>query len=176
MRRGAYFLAALGLLIAVSACGGGGGDKTFDVDGIGVSFQYPSEFKPIKNVTFATSAGATPAARGGVAIDRDNAIIVSRYNLSLAITDKNLAGFKRQVDAVIGQVAHKAVSGTRVAHGGLPGYAYEISLTAPAEGVSKMTVLFDQETEYLVNCQWTPSGRETIQAGCRMALDTLKKK
>lgn len=175
MRRTVLTLAVLALVLGTSACGGGG-DKKFEADGIGVTFKYGSPFKPITDISFGQSAGADAAARAGVAIDRDNALIVSRYDLKVTITKENLAKYKGEVDMVIGQLAKKAVSGREVEYGGLPGYEYAISLAKPVDGLSRMAVLFDQATEYLVNCQSTPPERDKVETACRKALDTLARK
>jgi hypothetical protein len=178
IRRTALLLAGLALF-AVAGCGGDGGDgsdKTFDVEGIGVTFEYPAPFKPIRNVTFGQSAGAKPTARAGVSLDRVNAIIVSRYDLRATITKDNVADFKGEVNNVISQLAGKGVSGREVEYGGLPGYEYAISLKTPPNGQSRMAVLFDRATEYLVNCQSTPDKREAVESACRKALDTLRVK
>jgi hypothetical protein len=161
------------LLLGATACGGGS-HKTFKADGFGITFTYPSSFKPIKSITFHKTAGARAAARAGVALDGDNAIIVSRYNLRIAITGRNLPRYKHQVDAVIAKVAGKPVDGRRVDYGGLPGYEYRLSLAQPANGATRMAVLFNRATEYLINCQSTPDKRAAVAAGCRMALNTLE--
>jgi hypothetical protein len=166
-------------LIAVAGCGGGGGgsgDKRFDAEGIGVTFEHPASFKRIRNINFGQSAGAKPAARGGVSLDRVNAIIVSRYDLRATITKDNLGDFQREVDGVIGQLAGKPVTGRQVEYGGLPGYEYVILLKTPPNGQSRLAVLFDRSTEYLVNCQSTPEKRDAVEAACREAFDTLRTK
>jgi hypothetical protein len=176
MRRGALLLGALALLLGGSACGSGSSDKSFDADGFGITFKYGSPFHPTRDIAFAQSAGAKPAARAGVAIDRVNAIIVSRYDLRVKITKETLAKYKREVNAVIAQLAGKTVSGHEVEYGGLPGYDYTISLQNPPNGQSRLVVLFDQATEYLFNCQSTPIKRDRVETACRKALDTLEKK
>ena len=172
------FVGVLALVLGATACGGGGGDgdKTFDANGIGVTFTYPSSFKPIKSISFGQSAGANAAARAGVSIDPVNAIIVSRYDLKVRIAKDNLAKYKGEVDNVISQLAGKEVSGRQVEYGGLPGYEYAISLTKPANGRSRLVVLFDGSTEYLLNCQSTPPKRSKVEDACRKALDTLGRK
>ena len=168
-------LAALVLGIGVAGCGGGG-EKTFDVEEIGVTFHHPAKFKPLTNVTFGQTAGAKPAARAGVALDRVNAIIVSRYDLRIAIEKGTLARYKGEVDRVISQLAGKSVGGREVEYGGLPGYEYVIALKDPADGQSRLAVLFDQATEYLINCQSTPEKRDAVESACRTALDSLATK
>lgn len=177
-RRAVLLLGTAGFLLGTAACGGGSSEK-FDADGIGVTFAYSSDFSPVKrDITFGQSAGAPAAARGGITLDKShaNSIIVSRYDLEATVTSDNLAKYKREVDNVISQLAGKRVSGRRVEYGGLPGYEYTISLTKPANGLSRLAVLFDQATEYLVNCQSTPPERDEIEAACRKALDTLETK
>jgi hypothetical protein len=169
-------LVGLALVLGAAACGDGDGGKTFDVDSMGVTFEYPSDFKLIKNISFGQSAGADAVARAGVSVDAVNAITVSRYDLKVTITKENLAEFKGEVDNVISQLAGKAVSGSEVEYGGLPGYEYTISLTKPTDGVSRLLVLFDQATEYLINCQSTPPKRDEVDKACRKALDTLDRK
>jgi hypothetical protein len=175
LRRSVLLFAALAFL-TVAGCGGGGGDKTFDVASIGITFKYPAKFKPITNVKFGQQAGAKPTARAGVALDDVNAIIVSRYALTVTIDQSNIARYKGEVDKVISSLAGKSVSGRAVEHGGLPGYEYVISLNEPPEGQSRMTVLFDQATEYLINCQSTPGKRNVVEAACRQALDSLRRR
>ncbi len=177
LRRSVLLLAALAFL-TVAGCGGGGGgdDKTFDVASIGITFKHPAKFKPITNVKFAQQAGAKPTARAGVALDDVNAIIVSRYALNVTIDQNNIARYKGEVDKVISSLAGKSVSGRAVEHGGMPGYEYVISLNDPPNGQSRMTVLFDQATEYLINCQSTPGKRDDVEAACRHALDSLRRR
>jgi hypothetical protein len=177
VRRRGLCLAGLVAAAALAAAGcGGGGDKTFDVDQIGVTFKYSPKFHPIENINFGQSAGAKAAAQAGVALDKVNAIIVSRYDLKVTIDKANLGKFKGEVDNVISQLAGHRVSGRQVEYGGLPGYEYVIDVKTPAQGQSRMAVLFDQATEYLINCQSTPSDRDQIEAGCRKALDSLATK
>jgi hypothetical protein len=178
VRRSTLLLAglALGAALAVAGCGGGGGDKTFDNESIGITFKYSPSFHPITNINFGQTAGAKAAAQSGVAIDKVNALIISRYDLNVKINKDNLSKFKGEVDNVISQLAGRRVSGQEVEYGGLPGYEYVINVNDPPQGQSRMAVLFDQATEYLINCQSTPTDRDKIEEGCRKALDTLATK
>ncbi len=176
-------LALLAILVALPftlvACGGGGGGGggIFDVEKIDVSFEYPLDtFDVTTKFTFQAQRGADPVAEAGVLLDSENVIVVQRYDLNLSVTKDNLANVKGEVDSVIGSLARKKVSGREVEYGGLPGYEYAIALRTPPKGQSRIAVLFDERTEYLVNCQSTPPQRETLEDACRRALDSLKKK
>ena len=179
VRRSTPLLAGLALsaALAVAGCGGGGGgDKTFDNENIGITFKYSPRFHPITEIDFGQTAGAKAAAQSGVALDKVNALIVSRYDLNVKIDKDNLSKFKGEVDNVISQLAGHRVSGQEVEYGGFPGYEYVIDVKNPPQGQSRMAVLFDQATEYLINCQSTPTDRDEIEEGCRKALDTLETK
>jgi hypothetical protein len=177
VRRSTPLLAALVLATALAGCGGGsGGDKTFDNENIGITFKYSPRFHPITDINFGQTAGANAAAQSGVALDMVNALIVSRYDLNVNIDKANLPKFKSEVDNVISRLAGHRVSGKEVEYGGFPGYEYVIDVKNPPQGQSRMAVLFDRATEYLINCQSTPTNRAKIEEGCRKALDTLETK
>jgi hypothetical protein len=167
------------LPLTLVACGGGGGGASglFDVAGVGITFEYPADqFDVTTQIRVQNSSGSTSAAQGGVLLDGDNLIMAQRYDLRISVTQDKLANVKDEVDNVIGELAGKSVSGREVEYGGLPGYEYAIALKSPPKGQSRIAVLFDDRTEYLVNCQSTPEQRETLQDACQQALDTLKKK
>ena len=168
---------AAAVIATAAACGGSGdGTKTFDEDGFNFTFTYPGEFETAENVEFSTSAGGTAKERAAIALDSDNLIAVTRFDLKVSVTKANLAQVKSELDSVIGQVAKREVAGKQIEIGGFPGYEYEFGLAEPATGRSRFVVLFDGKTEYTVNCQSTESKRDELLAGCREALETLEKK
>lgn len=175
MRRTLVILLGIAVLaLGASACGGGGGGGRYEETGFNITFKIPGGFRVGHNIRVSKSAGAAPADRAAVAIDQDNLIIVQRYDLNTQITATNLSDFKGEVDDVITKLAGKTVSGHEVTYGNLPGYEYVISITEPANGESRLAVLFDGKTEYLVNCQSTPAQRDKIEKGCRTVLDSIK--
>src|SRR4051794_10375444 len=173
MRRVLLILAAASLVLGVAACGGGGSSR-YEETGFDITWAIPGGFHIAHDLTIAKSAGANAVDQAAVAIDTDNLIIVQRYNLNVGITSDNLSNFKGEVDNVIGNLAGKKVSGHEVEYGGLPGYEYVINVSEPAQGQSRLAVLFDDKVEYLINCQSTPADRDKIEKGCRKVLDSLK--
>jgi len=169
---------AVGLVLFASACGGGGGGSggggRYEETGLDITFPIPSGFHIAHDISIAKSSGVKAVDQAAVAIDQDNLVIVQRYNLNTAISSENLATFKGEVDKVIGQLAGKPVSGHEVKYGELPGYEYVIDVAQPAQGQSRLAVLFDGKVEYLVNCQSTPDQRDKIEKGCRTVLDSIK--
>lgn len=164
-------LAATAAALAVPA-----GSRTFAEKGFEVTFRYPASFQLAKSVTLDKKTGASAAARRALALDAVNAIIVTRFNLRVAITRANVKHYRHEVDGVFGKLAGKPVRGRLVVFGGLPGYEYRIGLTNPAQGRSRLDVLFLRKSEYLLNCQSTPKRRADIERGCAQMLATLRPK
>ena len=177
-RRLALLVLVLGAPLVAAGCGGGGSSTgVFDVAGFGVTFEYPlKQFDIGFDLEFGSETGGNPAAQAGLVLDKDNAIILLRYDLNVSITKDNLSKFKGEIDAVVAKLAEKKVSGLEVEYGELPGYEYAIDLRRLASGQSRIAVLFDGEVEYFVNCQSTEAQRETLEDACRRALDTLARK
>ena len=44
------------------------------------------------------------------------------------------------------------------------------------EGKSRLTILFDRDQEYYVNCQFTPEMQAEVEEACGLALETLELK
>jgi hypothetical protein len=185
MRKGSL-LAALAVVVLVAVAAGCGGSASsaeetssaarFDRRGFDITFEYPRDFTPDDNLRFATTAGERQSASTAIGLDRENVIVVSRYELLRPVTAENIVDVKAEVDGVITKLAGKQHSGRLIEYGGLPGYAYNVRLSAPQEGLSRVYVLFDGDVEYFLNCQSTPDVRYVLDAACRQALDTLDRK
>ena len=100
-------------------------------------------------------------------------ILVTRYDLRRAVTRTNVGEVRAEVDGVIKGLAGRAVPGTSITFGGLPGYRYRVPLQAPQGAISRLYVLFDRKVEYFLNCQSTPESRDRLDRACDRALDTL---
>lgn len=184
MPRNGVILAALSATaLALAGCGGSGGSskpapvdpqsQRFEQRGFEITFHYPTELKQSK-LALGGSLG-TESGKAGFGIDKDNVIMVSRYDLRRPVTAAGLSTVKWEVDGVIKQLAGREVPGRRVLYGGLPGYAYRVPLGSPDGGVSRLFVLFDNAVEYFFNCQSTPESRYEIDQACDEALTTIKK-
>jgi hypothetical protein len=182
-RNGVLLVALAATAFALAGCGGGGSkspsasvdpqSQRFEQRGFEITFHYPAELKQSK-LLLGSSVG-TESGRAGFGIDKDNVIMVSRYDLRRPVTADGLAGVKLEVDGVITQLAGREVPGRRVLYGGLPGYAYRVPLGSPQGAVSRLFVLFDNAVEYFFNCQSTPESRYEIDQACDEALTTIEK-
>jgi hypothetical protein len=179
-----YGVVLIGLVAAAAVLAGCGGSKSaapgpepgsFRQSGFDITFDYPKDLIQTTQLKFGTRAGSADAARAAVGIDRDNMILVSRYDLRRPVTTANVGAVKPEVDGVIRQLSGTPMDGARIDVGGLPGYRYRVSLPAPAGGVSRLYVLFDRKVEYFLNCQSTPESRDRLDQACDRALDTLRR-
>ncbi len=165
----------------LSGCGGSAAEKRtappptrFEQHGFQITFDYPQAMKSTTKLVFGATAGSTDTGRAAVGIDRDNVILVTRYDLRRPVTGANIGAVKPEVDGVIRRLVGHPVDGARMDAGGLPGYRYRVALGAPEGGVSRLFVLFDRKVEYFFNCQSTPESRATIDNACNLALRTLQ--
>jgi hypothetical protein len=104
----------IGLVAAAAALAGCGGSKSaapepksgsFRQSGFDITFDYPKDLIQTTQLKFGTRAGSADAARAAVGIDRDNMILVSRYDLRRPVTTANVGAVKPEVDGVIRQLA-----------------------------------------------------------------------
>jgi hypothetical protein len=165
--------------LALAACGGGEGEyKTFEGDGF--SFRYPEDWEQreasgaaevgnsISSVMFAPSRGA-------------NGLTVNVYRLQVAVIEDNVESIEAEVAATTEQIFRQAggrlTDGpTRVTIAGHPGYSATGTAMTPegARVESRVNLLFDEATEYFLNCQYTPSGAEEMKRGCDQAVESFQ--
>ncbi len=175
-------LPALLVPIAILVAGCGGSDeksaKTFEESEFEITFEYPDDFNPRDDVTVSSSAGGDVAEQSALAVgdDKENLILIERYDLNLAVTEDNLEVIKKQLDAVVMQATGEEPAGKRVDAAGLPGYEYTVPLMKPKDGESRLIFLFKDKKEYELNCQSTPKLRDRIAEACDQALETLEVK
>jgi hypothetical protein len=175
-RLGAIVFALLAL--GLGACGGGDdgeeeGPAAFEREGFPFTFEYPGDWELSEDVSLDQSLGSEPDETLAVSLDDENAIIVQRFILNLAVDEKNLDLARDEIDKLLDQVDPEAASeATKV--GGLPALSVE-DLVVPTveEGESDLTILFDGDEEYVINCQSTTDHRTEVEEACETAIETL---
>lgn len=164
-------LTALGL----GACGGS--DGRFEEDGFAITFEYPEDFEESSDVTINQQQGAEAEESLGVGLDSDNGIIVQRYGLERGIDEENLDLAKAEFDGLMENLAPGAPEGETTELAGLPALRYtDVPVGSVEGGRSRLIVLFDGRTEYLINCQSTPEKRGEVEDACDRAVATLERK
>jgi len=148
--------------------------KTFDEPEFAIRFRYPDAFNQVQ-VRIGSSAGARPAAQRAIGLKGDNVVIITRYNLQRRVTAANLDDVKPEADKLFSRLAGKDLKGKVTRVGGLPALEYEaFELRRPAKAQSRLLVLFDGVTEYLVNCQSMPDQRKQVEAACDLVKGSLE--
>jgi hypothetical protein len=165
--------ALLACAIVLPAACGSSDPKMFDEEGFAITFEYPGDFERTTDVN-AERAVEKPEASVALALSEDNAIFVQRYDLDRAVTANDARAVKQELDSVLGRLAGTEVSGERIDAGGLLAFRYEIDeLQEPENGRSTIVAVFDGDTEYFINCQSVPDGREELDEACERAIETL---
>jgi hypothetical protein len=127
----------------LTGCGGLGSSSSkssdvtsgrFEQHGFEITFRYPQSLKDADDLILGQTAGAADTARAGVGINRDNVILITRYDLRRPVTKSNVAAVQPEVDGVIKGLAGREFPGRSVMFGGLPGYQYRVPLQAPQGG------------------------------------------
>lgn len=162
--------------LGVSACGSEE-DTSFQAKGFGITFEYPEGFEESDDVTINQQQGSQAEDSRAVGLDDDNGIIVQRYKLQESISEDNLDLAKAEFDALVAQLSPDAPRGETTEVGGLPALLYSrVPVRSIKDGESRLVVVFDGATEYLINCQSTPGKRSEVNEACDMAVETLELK
>lgn len=163
---------AITVLVLLAGCGGSSGPKTFHDDGFDITFRIPDGFKTAGDVTIAQQAGQANA-QAGVLLDNENGIFLLAYDLQKSIDASNVSEAKPELDQALSGLTGKQESGRAVEYGGLPGYEYDVDVSSPMNGHSRLVFLFHGKQEDEINCQWTDKQAE-VEKGCDTVLRTLK--
>lgn len=167
----AIVLAGVGL----AACGEDEPNR-FEEEGFAISFEYPDGFEETEDVTLSEQRGSEAEESRALGLDEDNGIVVQRYRLQRSIDETSLDAAKAEFDQLVAGLAADAPEGETTEVGGLPALRYSgVPVSDPPDAVSRLIVLFDGSTEYLINCQSTPEKRDEIDEACDMAVDTLER-
>jgi hypothetical protein len=163
-------------VVGLAGCGGDDDDSepsTFESDTFSFTFEYPDGFEITEDVDVSQELGGAIDETVAIAMDDDNALILQRATLNLEIDESNLGLAKEEFDGLVQQVDPGA-AGEEGELAGFPSLTYDaVTLTTPEEGESRITILFEGDQEYVINCQSTPDARDEIEEACDLALETL---
>ncbi len=170
-------LPLLACAILMPAACGSSDPKMFDEEGFAITFEYPGDFERTTDVNAESGVGEAEESVA-LAMSEDNAIFVQRYDLGESVTPaRTPAPSSDELDKVLGRLAGTEVSGKQIDAGGLLAFRYEIDkLQQPEDGRSTIVAVFDGDTEYFINCQSVPDGREELDEACERAIETLAPK
>ena len=174
-RRRASILALATLAaFGIGACGGES-DGTFDHEGFPFTFTYPEDFEEIDEVEISQQLGAAAEETVAVGVDEQDAIILEHFIVQIEVNEQNLRLAKREIDSLLQQLGPGAPPTTETEVAGLPALtATEVPVSDIEGGLSDLTILFDGDDEYVINCQSTEEHRDEVDEACEMALDTLE--
>jgi hypothetical protein len=171
-----WLLPLLACAIVIPVACGSSDPKMFDEKGFAITFEYPGDFERTTDVNAEEGVGRAQKSVA-LAMSEDNAIFVQRYGLGRAVTPDDAGAVKDELDKVLGRLAGTEVTGKRIDAGGLLAFRYEIEkLRQPEDGRSTIVAVFDGDTEYFINCQSVPDGREELDEACERAIETLAPK
>ena len=174
--RSSWLPALLACVVVMPVACGSSEPEMFDEEGFAITFEYPGDFERTTDVNAERGEGV-PEESVALAMSEDNAIFVQRYGLGRTVTAGDARAVQRELDEVLGDLAGTEVSGERIDAGGLLAFRYEIDdLQEPEDGRSTIVAVFDGDTEYFINCQSVPDGREELDEACERAIETLAPK
>lgn len=151
---------------------------TYDENG--VTFEYPGEWDEFPAEASATSTGSNELWSVTVGPDKTNLVNITAYQLNIEVTAENLDTIEAELDEVIQGVVDQA--GGEITSGpdqdevaGFPAYTYTW-VDVEVEGEPKDSsayFLFNGDTEYFFNCQFSSETEEEVQSGCEQILGSF---
>jgi hypothetical protein len=171
---------ALAAVLALSACGGGGGPNSVEEDTH--SFEYPEEWSELEAEFVAETPNNTSSVSVGPPEEGVNLVTVGRFQVPVAVTAENLEEYRDDITAGVEQLFAQADGSIEegpipITVGGLPGYRFEGTSTTPIEGEgdvhTRSIQVYSGETGFFINCQYAPDAQEEILAGCQQVVDSF---
>jgi hypothetical protein len=150
--------------LVLAACGGGGGDGTFE--GEGVTFDYPEDWEqreidPVTPEATFTTAFAPEEGLSGLIFEIGDA--------GTRITESNIDAV---AEDVAGAIQESTEGPTVLTVAGLP--AIRI-ISHPQSGLTRrITTVFDGATAYVIDCGFTPERAEDMETGCDQVLESFQ--
>lgn len=174
-----------GIVIAVLVVATGG-----SYEANGVSFEYPKTWVETSDITTEAQAGAgtelwsdgvTPIEGSTGDEPSPNVVLLTAYKLPLSVTEDNVAQLEPQLKGLLDQLVAQqqaswdgALRSTTIA--GLPAFVAEnVGGVAPGEQPveSRVIFVFDDTTQYFINCQYETASKSDVLGGCDQITNTF---
>jgi hypothetical protein len=149
--------------------------------GEGFQLQYPEEWRVLEAVRFgpATAPGLSLQAVG---IDEINSVVVSRYPVNFSVADDELDEIhglirSRLFGVLAGSGSWTVQSEqTGTAMAGHPSYRWMVTSSGPngLQVASRVTVVVEGSTMFVVSCQHTLDRAVEIETGCDQVVETFE--
>ena len=151
-----------------------GGDKTFEADDF--SFMYPGEWDE-QDPDRGTETGPITSSVF-VGLNTTDLLGVNQGSLPDSIS---VEAFEAETTFAAVQLFFENQGALNagpipITIGGLPGFRYEGQLLN-VEGVpvqSRLAWVFDDKTQYFLNCQYTPEHAEEMKRGCNQVVESFQ--
>lgn len=148
--------------------------KVFDEDDFGITFRYPGSLSEGDLTEVRESSGRAPEAQEALGLDDDNLILVSKYVNDGPASTADLEALLPEFDELLSNLGGHPVTGKITEVGGFPSIRYDDVVVGGPEALSsRMVFVFDEQDQYLLNCQSTPARRQELDAACDLVLETL---
>jgi hypothetical protein len=169
-------LVLAGSVVYVAASDQDEGAQTYR--GNGVSFDYPAGWEEGAFESRAETGG-DELWEVAFVLDGESLVTVAAYRMNMPVTAENLDAAKAEFEGVVRELVDQ-LDGTvqagpeEITAAGKPGLRFRA--TATVDGTpfeSTLVFIFDDTTEYYLNCQYTAEWAEEIERGCEQIVGTF---
>jgi uncharacterized RDD family membrane protein YckC len=169
-------LVLAGSVVYVAASDQDEGAQTYR--GNGVSFDYPAGWEEGTTESRAETGG-DELWEVAFVLDRESLVTVAAYRLNMPVTAENLDAAKAEFEGVVRELVDQ-LGGTvqagpeQITAAGNLGLRFRATATVDGTSFeSTLVFIFDDATEYYLNCQYTAEWAEEIERGCEQIVRTF---
>ena len=175
-------VAVVGSVVSVAVRGEEDRDSTYRAHG--VSFNYPAGWRDVTDeVTFGAESGGADElwtlSLGTADFDASGVdmVTVTAYRMRDPVTAQDMDAMGVELtEAIFPEVGWAVQAGPeKITMGGKPGLSYEVTGSVGGTDVeSTLVYVFDDLTEYELQCQSTPEHAAEIEQGCDQIIRTFE--
>jgi hypothetical protein len=139
-----------------------------------ITFRYPRDLDHQDGRLDLRHVGAKAvAAREAVRIDRDDFLLIEKYNVAIPTTRANLPELEDAADQVVTGLFRREMTGARTRINGIPGAVYKPGPSGNGT-TSQVSYVFLDGSAYELDCQWNARHKAAIKQACRQMKRTIK--